>query len=337
MSKGKIIKKGIQIVISFGLPIAFLLYLFSIIKLDDLLLTIKSVSLPWICIGFFFYCVNQVFRSIRFYCLIHSIRPNFRKLFKVQSLYIALNYLLPFRTGEISYVYLARRYLDLPMANCISSLVVSRFSDYVFLMLCYVFIAFHMKMVIPPWIGLIAKGGVVCALLAAFFFFLYVFKDTRYLSSFFQKIKTHPFRSKNWFIKRITEQLQKIVLSFKEISNVRIFIQTVLMTIAVWFSIFLTFYIIVHSMGHRISFLHIILVALMAMMSRMFQGVANLGSHEIGWYGALLLVDFSNEDASLVAVSSHIIILGYTLIVSLYSRLTLKCNNRQDTLKILSE
>lgn len=322
--KQKTMKLVIKSLFSAGLPAVVLWYLFSKIRLDDFFLTIRSISVPWILLGLLTYSANQVFRTIRFFCLTHSGKPDLGRLFRVQSLYIFLNYLLPFRTGELSYIYLAKKYLDIPVANCISSLAVARFSDYLLLMSCYVFISFQAKLAVPSWFGFISKGGILCVLLVVCVVLMYIFKDNRYFLRFSRKIKGYPLWQENKVVRKITGHLQKIVSSFKEISNVRIFVFTVLTTAATWACIFFTFHIIVRSLGHHVNFFQIILISLMAMMARLFQGVANFGSHEAGWYGALLVIGFSSKDAGVVAVSSHLIILGYMCLITLYSRLTLK-------------
>jgi len=323
--KHNIAKYTIRGLFSVGLPVVVLWYLFSKIRLEDFYITVKNVSVPWLLLGFVTYGANQVFRTIRFFCLTHSARLNMFQLFRVQSIYIFLNYLLPFRTGEISYIYLANSYQNISVANCISSLIVARVSDYALLILCYIFIAFQMDLNLPLWFDVIINSSVICLLLLFFMFVGYILlKKNHYVRELAEKIRTYPFLKTNNLIKKIGGQAKKILISFEEIGNFKVLIQVTLTTIATWICVISTFYIIVRSLGYSVNSWQIVLITVVATMSRLFQGVANLGSHEIGWLGGLLLIGFSDKDAGLVSVSSHMIILSYMLFITLYSRLTLK-------------
>lgn len=311
------------------LPFIIYLFLFSKIKPEDVIVTIKSVSFPWLVLGFVTYSANQVFRTMRFQCLTHSIKPDRKQLFRVQSLYIFFNYLLPFRTGEATYVYLARKHLNIPVANGISSLVVARILDYSLLIACYVMIAFFMNLSIAPWISILMKGSVACFLATIVLFLLYLFRTNKFVMWFGKKINNFAPWQKNKILRKFSGQFQKIVQSFREISNVRTGFQTVIYTLCTWLCIFLAFYMITRGLGFSVSFFQMVIVSVIAVMSRTFQGVADFGSHEMGWFGGLLLIGFSGKDAGIVSFSSHIIILCYMLLVTLYSRVTLKKQGRE--------
>ncbi|MCF6148028.1 MAG: flippase-like domain-containing protein [Candidatus Kuenenia sp.] len=330
-------QRQIKNIVKWCFPIAlpFVIYwlLFSRIKPEDIFVTIKSISIPWLALGFVMYSANQVFRTMRFQCLTHSIKPDIKQLFRVQSLYIFYNYLLPFRTGEVTYVYLARRHLNIPVANGISSLAVARMLDYSLLIACYVMIAFFMNLSIAPWISILMKGSVACFLVTIVLFLLYLFRTNKFVAWFGKNINIFAPWQKNKIFRKFSGEFQKIVQSFREISNVRTGLQTVFYTLCTWLCIFLAFYMITRGLGFSVSFLHMVIVSVIAVMSRTFQGVADFGSHEIGWFGGLLLIGFSGKDAGIVSFSSHIILLCYMLLVTLYSWATLRKHDMAKQIK----
>jgi hypothetical protein len=52
------------------------------------------------------------------------------------------------------------------------------------------------------------------------------------------------------------------------------------------------------------------------------QGVANAGNHEGGWVAGLLIVGFSAQQAVEFALTSHVILISYVLVLGLVGLLT---------------
>lgn len=322
--KKEIVKNSIKWLFPIALPFVIYWVLFSKMRPEDFLVTIKNASVLWLALGFIAYSANQAFRTLRFQCLIHTKKTLRKQLFRVQSLYIFYNYLLPFRTGEATYIYLARKHLNIPVANGISSLVVARMFDYSLLIVCCGIIALCMKLRMTPWISMLMKGGAVLFFAITALFILCMLRKNTYVVWIGEKSNFFALWQENKLIQKFSGEFQKIVQSFREISNIRTGLQTVFYTLCTWLCIFLAFYMITRGLGYSVSFLQMTAVSVIAVMSRAFQGVADFGSHEMGWFGGLVLIGFSGKDASIVSFSSHVIILCYMLLVTLYSKITLR-------------
>jgi len=318
-----LIKNIVKWLFPVALPCIIFWLLFSKTQPEVFWVALKNASFPWLALGFIMYSANQVFRTLRFQCLIHAVKPDTQQLFRVQSLYIFFNYMLPFRTGEAAYIYLAKRHLNIPVANGISSLVAARMSDYFLLIVCCVVITFCMKLNITPLINMLMKGGITFSLVIIASFLLFRKRRNKFFVWMKERRSFHTLWQKSKLIQKFSGEFQKIIQSFREICTVRIALQTAFYTLFTWLCIFLAFYMITRGLGYSVGFLPMIAVSVIAVMSRAFQGIADLGSHEIGWFGGLILIGFSGKDASIVSFSSHIIILCYMLLVTVYSKVTL--------------
>jgi len=214
--------------------------------------------------------------------------------------------------------------LNIPVANGISSLVVARMFDYSLLIVCCGIIALCMKLRMTPWISMLMKGGAVLFFAITVLFILCMLRKNTYVVWIGEKSNFSALWQKNKIIRKFSGEFQKIVQSLREISNIRTGLQTIFYTLCTWLCIFLAFYMITRGLGYSVSFLQMTAVSVIAVMSRAFQGVADFGSHEMGWFGGLVLIGFSGKDASIVSFSSHVIILCYMLLVTLYSKITLR-------------
>ncbi|WP_169703060.1 lysylphosphatidylglycerol synthase domain-containing protein [Candidatus Kuenenia stuttgartensis] len=160
--KKEIVKNSIKWLFPIALPFVIYWVLFSKMRPEDFLVTIKNASVLWLALGFIAYSANQAFRTLRFQCLIHT-KKTLRKTIvpgcSHYTFFITTCCLLGH--GEATYIYLARKHLNIPVANGISSLVVARMFDYSLLIVCCGIIALCMKLRMTPWISMLMKGGAV--------------------------------------------------------------------------------------------------------------------------------------------------------------------------------
>jgi uncharacterized protein (TIRG00374 family) len=92
-----------------------------------------------------------------------------------------------------------------------------------------------------------------------------------------------------------------------------------LVTLAIWLCVQANFYLIVLALGYPITFFEIIVVSVIMVPMTLLplQGFANLGTHEIGWTVAFSLFGYGQETAFSLAISTHIIMLIFVLMLGL--------------------
>ena len=77
-----------------------------------------------------------------------------------------------------------------------------------------------------------------------------------------------------------------------------------------------------------ISALAAICLAVLMFPVSFIQGIGNLGTHEAEWIPVLMLCGFTQENAIILSLSSHIVILTYLMITAGYGSLALKYTKR---------
>jgi SAM-dependent methyltransferase len=87
--------------------------------------------------------------------------------------------------------------------------------------------------------------------------------------------------------------------------------------VLIWLAVYLNFYLIAGSLGYWLEFGHVVVLSLLMVPLTLLplQGVANLGSHEVGWVATLTLFGYSSDEALVLAAGSHVVLLAFVLIL----------------------
>jgi glycosyltransferase 2 family protein len=112
----------ISIVVSIGL----MLFILSRIELDHFLEIVRGVPLVVLLGALAAYIMLNFFRTLRFRTFMPDPKPGIVELMPIVLYHNFLTRVLPFKTGEISYVVLLNRHLKQPVTEGISSLVSAR-------------------------------------------------------------------------------------------------------------------------------------------------------------------------------------------------------------------
>lgn len=95
----------------------------------DLLAALRSTDPAWLLLALAAYAASYLARALRFRLLLHSVRPPLLQLARVVAVHNLFNMLMPARTGELSYVVLAKRRFGVRTAEGAATLVVARLFD----------------------------------------------------------------------------------------------------------------------------------------------------------------------------------------------------------------
>jgi len=295
-------------------PIVFFVYIINKIHLRDLGFVLNNLSLKWYFFGFVIFSLNQLMITLKFFVLLPGRKMNLFQLFQIQALYIFMNYILPFKTGEFSYLFFIKKYSEASIAEGVTSLFVSRVFDVLTLILFWVALYFARDKVfvnIPEFQNPVRFLFLILfVILIGMFFFIGI------LPKFLERKKkdSHVFRS---FLLQLVEK-------FKGVHNLKSYIMILLLSGVMYICIFWSFGIIVRSVGYSVGIWQAVTISLFALLGRIVQGVGNFGSHEASWTGALLLIGFPQKDALLIALSSHFIIISYIVFWAVFSYIGLE-------------
>lgn len=119
-------RRGVWQALSLVVSVALMVFVLSQVELSEFLHMVRRVPV-WVMAGaFLFYLLLAVFRTLRFRAFMGDNRPGVLEMLPIVMYHNFLTRVLPFKTGEISYVLLLNRFLKQPVTEGISSLLSAR-------------------------------------------------------------------------------------------------------------------------------------------------------------------------------------------------------------------
>jgi uncharacterized protein (TIRG00374 family) len=305
-----------------GLLISLAVIGYVLMKLDwqTVYNTFASADLSLLIAAFGIYLLNYVLRTVRFRMLLNLQDIPFQHLFGVTNLYGMYLYLMPAKSGELSYPILLKSRLNVPLPTSTATLIAARFFDFATIALFLLAVLGVFWDQIHLWIRLGSLLFVGIVLLFGIGLLWFIRNPSR--TERIQQIEagSHP------FIVRLWNALAKLIDSMRAIDQRGGYWRLWLLTIAIWICVQTNFYFIVLSLGESLTFLQMMVVSIIMVPMTLLpiQGFANLGTHEIGWAAAFALFGYPETTALNIAVSSHIILLFFVLMLGFLGFLLLR-------------
>jgi hypothetical protein len=298
--------------IGFTLSLVVIVYIVTKLDWQVVLQTFTQLDFRWLAAAFCIYLINYAFRSLRFQTLLNLGTVPFQDLFGITNLYGMYLYLMPAKSGELSFPLLVKNRLNIPLPESTATLITARFFDFATVALFLPFILVFFWDMIHPWVRVVAflfMGGVF---LIGVGFIWFVRQPARIQR--LQQIQTSDFHP---LVLRLWNSFIMFIHSLKAIDQRKQYGRNWLITIVIWLCVQTTFYFIVLSLGESLSFYQMIVVSIVMIPMTLLpiQGFANLGTHEIGWIAAFSLFGYPEANALNIAVSSHIILLLFVLLL----------------------
>lgn len=278
--------------------------------------TLHRIDFGWLVWALVVFAINYWLRSIRFRMLLNRGPGGNSELLAVTMLHGLFNYLLPAKSGEFSYLVLAKRHLEVPLPESTATLITARFFDFgvIALLLPVAVHQFYHEM--PRW--LILSSAAYCAVVLA---------AAVLLVSYLRTSEGEAPRPGRGLTARARNAVNAVLDSLRTIDQRRLYLRLWIVTSAIWVCVLLNYYFITASLGFEPSFsqMAVISIILIPLTLIPVQGIANLGTHEAAWVAAFTMFGYSLESALTIAVTSHVVmfamfvvlgIAGYTLMAA---------------------
>ena len=301
-----------------GLILSIAVIAYVLFRLDwrNITSIVSEIRYGWLVLGFGIYAINYIFRTLRMRTLFGNYTISFKNTLAVMSLHGMYNYLLPAKTGEFSFVLLAKRFLDIPVVESTSMLITARFLD-------FLAIAFLLPVAVLIYWPILPSWLMASSLIFSGLFFLI----SAILISHLQKItsnnKQPTFKPPAFF-----HRVYKAVLGVRQ-ELLRVVVQPnklrlLFLTALIWLCVYSTFYFVILGLNYSANIFQIVIISvLMVPMTLLpFQGFANIGTHELGWVTAFMLFGMPEETALSIAIASHFVILVYVLFLGIGAFIT---------------
>ncbi len=304
MSKRKVLIYAISAVLS----VLFLVYVLLNLDWDILRVAFSDIHWGWLALALLAYLANILLRALRFTNLIYSRPVKWAELVPVSALHNILMYLLPAKTGDVTYIFIAKDRLDLSLTEGTATLFAARFYDFSVVAAFLMILLPLSKNEIPDWIFLPAV--IFCGL---------ILLGTLGILAFLKFSKPNPKATtiqRSPIMQKAFAAWNKFILGLREIQEHGAHGKVALITAGIWLCVYSNFYFATKSMGLPVAFYHIAIISMVMIPLTLLplQGFANIGTHEVGWTSVLVAFNYPYKTALAIAAGSHFILLLSVLV-----------------------
>ncbi len=297
--------------------VILVLLLLTLTSLHDIFSALSSISLLYLAASLVLFIILYIARALRFAVMMDS--RDIGGIFSIVCTHCMANNVMPFRTGELAFVYLAKTRMKVPVGIGAAIIAIVRLYDV--LAICLMFIA--SLLLARDSHGYFSKFIPVIVLCTILLVMLIggILWFNRLLSSFTARLfSLKPFMRLKPFQLKI-EQVCNYCSTLRPGKSI---VWILLLTVLMWAALALNYYLLTAGMGLNLDFWTAISGMLLAIVfvSLPIQGVGNFGSFEFAWSAIFVALGVP----ALTAVSSgfavHAVVLAFTAIVWIYTLIT---------------
>ena len=270
-------------------------------------------------VGFVLYCIFILAKTIRFRQLL-AIDQSILKLLPIFALHTFWGNILPFRSGDLSYIFLMKSREQVAETKSLASLMLASIIDLILLIGLMVMTSLLLKsdleglsyfglLVIPMLFGI----GMLSLIGSALFARKTLTRLIKTVENWFQVFNFRPIQ---WIIEKILIIIQELLSTGLDRHFLLTWVYSIVsMAIRFGFQIYL-----IVEMGVEVPVINLIFALVCTNIFNLLpiQSIGNFGTIEAPFSWALIQFGTTKEVALVAAFSLHIIILTYCLPVALY-------------------
>jgi uncharacterized protein (TIRG00374 family) len=306
-------KKLITVLVTFLL----LGIVLSQIRIEDLITTIKSINKTYLILGFFLYILSYVLRGLRFHILLDK-KISLPDLFHIVCVHNMVNSILPARSGELSYIYILKKYHDKSTGEGVATLMVARVLDFITISLLF-FVSSLFVSDLPEMFSSIIWLVISFTGLLAIFLIVLLYAGEifmRFANAIFTAFKL----DKNVLVNFFLGKAKEVVDSFKNIKNSGKMMELCIISVIIWLTLYSLNYTLIKSLDINIGFFEVLLASTFVVFMSVLpiQGLGGFGTYEVGWTIGFIGIGLSKELAINSGIVVHIIGIVYYVLLGLY-------------------
>lgn len=305
--------KRTRLIVAACLSLLVLGYVFFEMEWHQVWLTFKSISPIWLLAALVFHLLTYALRTYRFQVLL-GLQAGFLQMMGATSLYGMYLYLLPVRTGEVTFPLLFKEHLQIPLTRSTAALLVARFLDLIIMAFLLPFLLASQWANLSATLRLVIAG--VCLLVFLGWVMLtWLLNKPEKFDALLSRAESAQFE----LVVKVAEIAARIYQEMQIIFSQKKFWPSSLISAGIWFFVQCTLYSIITSLGYQVTLMNIYVVTLILIPVTLvpLQGFANLGTHEVSIIAALALFGFSTINSLNIAVGSHIIYIAFSFLLGL--------------------
>lgn len=311
------------------ITIVLLILLFTQINLGDISTTLKNIPPIYLILGFILYLCIYFLRALRFHIQLNK-EISIQNLFHIGCVHNMLNYLLPARTGEFSYVLLLKSEHNKTTGEALGTLIIARIFDFITISVFFLLFFLFCKDLTVDFSFLIEIGILFLFLMVIFLFGLLIYGNIflKIIKKWAHYINFEKFHFGDYILDKSKETIECFE-KFKT-GNINMHISIIILSIGIWVLFYLLLYIIAISMGIHLEPVQILFASSFAVFSTVLpiQGIGGFGTMEAGWALGFIAVGIPKEVAVSTGFGFHLILLLYTISLGIFGYVNIYYSRR---------
>ncbi len=284
--------------------------------------TLRNVSPAAIAAGLLLQLLMYLLRCFRFRLLLHSARPSLGSLFEIVAVHNLMNHVLPFRTGELSYVYLIRSLHGVPVAEGLGTLVICRIMDLMAFALMYpvaIILLYLQGFAFPAYVWTVLWAVVPLFFVLGGLLVVLALRG-KGLVRLLRRLVGRTRLAGSALTRRFLEKLDEAAQSFEHLGTRKVYLGVFLLSLAILGIIYFVTYILLAGMGYPMQILLVVFCSTLASLGMLLPlySFGGFGTLEAGWTVGCMMAGFSKEMGMASGLSFHVIVLCCVTLVGLY-------------------
>lgn len=303
----------IKSLVSAVLALIIVAALLAQISLRDLANMLLNLNYGWILLGATFYLVTNLGRAARLRVLLPAQHPRMSRLLPVVILQSMLNNVLPARTGELSLVYLLKKYQAVSLERGSVALVVARMVDFLAVAVIFVVAALASLGSLPRQVTGVIWAALAAMALAAGLLVSLAWAGRQSVGLLRRALARAGLDAYRPVVGGLAK-LRQVIDAFEAVHSLPRYGVVFGWSVCIWLTTFAWFYAFMRGMAIQTGPLDTVVGATFAVLSKAvpFISVGGLGAHEAGWTVGFILVGFDKT----TAIASGFAVNILTLLVS---------------------
>lgn len=325
-NEGNLFKKHIAKLLAIVIiTIVLVAILLSQINPGDIITTLTNIDPIYLVIGFATYICCYFVRIIRFYILLNK-KVSIKDLVAIVCVHNMANNILPARTGEVSYVYLAKKLHNISVGEGVASLMVARMFDYIAISLLFILSALSIKN-LPDTVYILVWGIAALLIVVVFLLIGLLYFGKSWLTGV-KKIVAALGVGHFRLIQYLLRKGEEMENNFKYANPTRVIVIAGTLSVFIFLLLHLVTFVLVQGMDLNLPIQYVIIGSTISILSVLFpiQGIGGFGTSNMGWVIGYMTVGVPKQIAITAGFSVHIISFIYTLILGVFGIVMLKIN-----------
>ncbi len=303
-------------------PINILYFIAGIFLLGLLLLQVDFKNLvslilnipPGLLIlGLLIYLCKALVRGFRFWRINAPSRPGYLKMLRLSLASSLASQLLPLKMGELTYVYAVKKDFQTSISQGLSSLIIVRIFDLLAISLLFVLAA--LLNVLPGSLSIYFNyvvafiGFLLLCLLALVF-------AGRFFTAISGRLLAHRWLKKYALLHKLQKAGEDLLVDLGKYRGKQ-YLELIGYPLLEWGINFAMYFVLLRGIGLSPHLLDPVVAVTFAALASLLpiSSFGSFGTQEAGWATGLILLGYSQDSALTSAFATHLLALGYMLIL----------------------